>query len=131
MCTKLALFTRLFRNAQLTKHKIYICMYVCMYVCVCVCIYIYIYIYILLTSYIILVGRDFLPVQTGPGAHRATCTMGTPSFPGLKYGRGVLLTAHPILVPQSWKGRAIPLPTLWACNGITHWLRHMTQLLFF
>jgi len=25
-------------------------------------------------------GRDFLPVQTGPGAHPVSCTMGTGSF---------------------------------------------------
>ena len=60
------------------------------------------------------VGRNFPPVQTGPGAHPASCTMGTGSFPGVKYGRGVLLTTHPLLVPRSWKSRAIPLPTLWA-----------------
>jgi len=30
----------------------------------------------------ILVGRGFPPVQTGPGAHQASCTMGTGSFPG-------------------------------------------------
>ena len=30
-------------------------------------------------------GRDFsAPVQTGPGAHPASCTMGTRSFPGVK-----------------------------------------------
>ena len=29
-------------------------------------------------------GRDFPPVQTGPGAHPASCTMGTGSFPGVK-----------------------------------------------
>ena len=63
------------------------------------------------------VGRDFPPVQTGPGAHPASCTMGNRSFPGLKYGRGVLLTTHPLLVPWSWKSRAIPLPTLWATTG--------------
>jgi hypothetical protein len=39
--------------------------------------------------------------------------------PGLsrwvKCGRGVLLTTHPpLLVPRSWKSRAILLPTLWA-----------------
>ena len=28
------------------------------------------------------VRRDFPPVQTGPGAHTASCTMGTVSFPG-------------------------------------------------
>jgi len=27
-------------------------------------------------------GRDFLPIQTGSGAHPASCTMGTGSFPG-------------------------------------------------
>ena len=31
------------------------------------------------------------PVQTGPGAHPASCTMGTGSFPGVKSGRGVTL----------------------------------------
>jgi len=34
--------------------------------------------------------------------------------PGVNCGRGVLLTTHPLLVPRSWKSRAIPLPTLWA-----------------
>ena len=32
--------------------------------------------------------------------------------------RGVLLTTHPLLVPRSWKSRAIPLPTLWATPGL-------------
>ena len=62
-------------------------------------------------------GRDFPPVQTGPGAHPASCTMGTGSFPGIKDGRGVLLTTHPLLVPRSWNSRAIPLPNLWATTG--------------
>ena len=44
--------------------------------------------------------------------------MDTTSFPGLKCGRGVLLTTHPLLVPRSWKSRAIPLPTLWATSGL-------------
>ena len=59
-------------------------------------------------------GRDFPPVPTGPGAHPASCKMGTGSFPGVKSGRGVTLTTHPLLVPGSWKSRAIPLPTFWA-----------------
>ena len=59
-------------------------------------------------------GRDFPPVQTGPGAHPASCKMGTGSFPGVKCGWAVLLATHPLLVPRSWKSRAIPLPTLWA-----------------
>jgi len=56
-------------------------------------------------------------MQTGPGAHPASCTVGTRSFPGVKCGRGILLTTHPLLVLRSWKSRAIPLPTLWATTG--------------
>ena len=63
-------------------------------------------------------GRDFSPVQTGPGAHPAPCKIGTGSFPGVKCGRSVLLTTHPLLVLRSWKSRAIPLPTLWATPGL-------------
>jgi len=37
-------------------------------------------------------GWDFPPVQTGLGAHSASCKMGTGSFSGVKCGRGVLLT---------------------------------------
>jgi len=58
-------------------------------------------------------GARISAVQTGPEAHPASCTMGTGTFPGVKYGRGVLLTTHPLLVPRSWKSRAIALPTLW------------------
>jgi hypothetical protein len=32
-------------------------------------------------------GRFFAPVQTGPGAHPASRTMGTGSFPGVKWPR--------------------------------------------
>jgi hypothetical protein len=50
------------------------------------------------------VGARFsAPVQTGPWAHPASCTMGTGSFPGVKSGRGVTLTPHPLLVPWSKK----------------------------
>jgi len=51
-------------------------------------------------------GRDFPLVQTAPGAHPASCKMGAGSFPGIKLGRGVLLTTHPLLVQRSWKSRA-------------------------
>ena len=61
-------------------------------------------------------GARFSARPDSPGAHPASCTMGTGSFPGVKYGRGVLLTTHPLLVPRSWKSRAIPLPTLWATS---------------
>ena len=40
-------------------------------------------------------GARFFAVQTGPGAHPASCTMGTGSFPGVNSGRGVTLTPHP------------------------------------
>jgi hypothetical protein len=63
-------------------------------------------------------GRDFLPVQTGPGAHPASCKMGNGSSPGVRCGRGMLLTTQPLLEPRSWKSRAIPLPTLWATLGL-------------
>jgi len=55
-------------------------------------------------------GRDFPPVQTGPGAHPAFCTMGTGSFLGVNCGRGVTLSTHPLLAQRSWKSRAISLP---------------------
>jgi hypothetical protein len=46
-------------------------------------IYIYIYIYTYMGA------RFFAHDQTGPGAHPASCTMGTGSFPGVKRpGRG-------------------------------------------
>jgi hypothetical protein len=48
-------------------------------------------------------ARFYAPVQTGPGAHPASCTMGTGSFPGVESGRGVTLTPHPSLVPRSKK----------------------------
>ena len=35
-------------------------------------------------------------------------------FPGVKSGCGVTLTPHPLLVPWSRKGRAIPLLPQWA-----------------
>ena len=50
------------------------------------------------------VARLSAPVQTGPGAHPASCTVGIGSFPGIKSGRGVTLTPHPLLLPWSKKG---------------------------
>ena len=58
------------------------------------------------------------PVQTGPGAHPASCTMGTVSFPGVKSDRGVTLTHHPLLVPWSRKSRDIHLLSLWAVRPV-------------
>jgi len=65
------------------------------------------------------VGARFsAPVQTGPRAHPASCTMGTGSFPGVKGGRGVTLTPHPLQVPWSRKSTAIPLLPLWAVRPV-------------
>jgi len=44
--------------------------------------------------------------------------MGTGSFLGVKCGLGVLLTTHPLLVPRSWKSRAMPLHTICAKLGL-------------
>jgi hypothetical protein len=40
-------------------------------------------------------ARFSAPLQTGSGAHPASCTMGTGSFLGVEIGRGVTLTPHP------------------------------------
>jgi len=48
-------------------------------------------------------ARFFAPVQTGPGAHPASCTMGTGSSQGVKSDRGVTLTLHSLLVPLVMK----------------------------
>ena len=50
------------------------------------------------------VGARFsAPVQTGPGAHPASCTICTGSFPEVKSGQDVTLTPHPLLVPLVMK----------------------------
>ena len=61
--------------------------------------------------------RFSVSVQTGPGTNPASCTMGYGTFPGIKSGRGVTLSPHPLLVPRSCKSRAIPLPP-YGPNGL-------------
>jgi len=63
-------------------------------------------------------ARFSAPVQTGPGAHPASCSMCTGSFPGVESGRGVKLTTHSLLVPWSRKSRATPLIPLWAVQPV-------------
>ena len=46
-------------------------------------------------------ARFSAPVQTGPEAHPASCTMDNGSFPGVRCGVGVTLTPHLLLVPRS------------------------------
>ena len=57
-------------------------------------------------------ARFSAPVQAGPGAQPASCTVGTGSFPGVKRpGRGA--DPHPLLQCRGVKlSRAIPLRTL-------------------
>ena len=61
--------------------------------------------------------RDF-PHLSRSALGPASCRIGTGSFPGVKNGRGVTLTPHPLLVPQARKGRAIPLLPLWAVRPV-------------
>jgi hypothetical protein len=62
------------------------------------------------------VGARFsAPVQTG--AQPGSWTMGTGSFSGVKSGRGVLLTTHPLLATSSWKSRDTPPSTFWGTTG--------------
>ena len=63
-------------------------------------------------------ARFSAPVQTSRGAHPASCTIGKGSFPGVKSGRGVTLTSHPLLVPWSRKGRGTPLLPLWGVRPV-------------
>ena len=46
-------------------------------------------------------GEIFRPSRPALGP---TQTMGTGSFPGVKYGRGLLLTTHPLRVPWATTG---------------------------
>jgi hypothetical protein len=53
-------------------------------------------------------ARFFAHVQTSPGAHPASCTMGTGSFPGMKQpGRGA--DHPPLLALRSRMSRSTPL----------------------
>ena len=53
------------------------------------------------------------PIQIDPGAHIATCTMGTGSFPGVNIGRSVTLTPHPLLALWLLTSRTVLLLSLW------------------
>ena len=55
--------------------------------------------------------------------------MGTVSFPGVKNGRGVTLTPHPLLVSWSRKSRTIPPLPLWAVRPV-HCLSACTRVHF-
>jgi len=63
-------------------------------------------------------GGDEIFRPSRPALVPTSYKMGSGSFPRVKCGRGLLLTPHSLLVPQLWKSRAIPLPTLWATPGL-------------
>jgi hypothetical protein len=64
-------------------------------------------------------ARFSTPVQTGPGAHPVYCKMGTGSFPGVKSGRGVTLTPHPLLVPLVMKEQSYTFIPPMGCTACT------------
>ena len=68
--------------------------------------------------YRIPVGTRFSACPDRPWGRPSLLYNGYRVFPGVKCGRGVLLTIHPLLVTRYWKSRAIPLPTLWATPGL-------------
>jgi len=83
---------------------------------------------------------DGLGIKSQWGEVFHTCTdwlWGPPSFlyngylvfPGVKSGRVVTLTPHPLLGPWSWKSRAIPLLPLWAVQPV-HSLSACTRVTF-
>jgi hypothetical protein len=60
-----------------------------------------------------------LCVQTGSGAHPASCTMGTGGpFAGAKPRPGVTLTTHPHLVPRSRMSRSYTSSPLKRLRGV-------------
>jgi hypothetical protein len=64
-------------------------------------------------------AEDFssiLCVQTGSGAHPASCTMVLSL--GVKRSRGVMLTTHPPLVPRSWMSRSYTSSPLKRLHGM-------------
>ena len=73
--------------------------------------------------------RFSAPVQTGPGAQPASCTMGTGSFPGVKR-QGVSPNTHPPLAPRLKKEHSYtstsPGPS-WCVQG---WILPLHYLYF-
>ena len=76
-------------------------------------------------------GRDFPhPSRPALEAYTASCTMGTGSLPGGKAAGAWCWPPTPIYLPRSWKGRAIPLLTLWpsvACYRENQLTNHLSS----
>ena len=64
-------------------------------------------------------GRDFLHLSRPALGPTQPPVQWIPGFsPGVKSGRGVMLTPHSLLISWSWKGRAILLLPLWAVQPV-------------
>ena len=67
-------------------------------------------------------ARFSAPVQTGPGAHPASYTMGTGSLPGIKRAGGLVLATHSHLAPrlkEEYSYTSVPLWAFVACYRVT------------
>ena len=74
-------------------------------------------------------SRFSAPVQTGPGAHPASSTMGSVSFPGERAAGAWRWPLTPFKCRWSWKSRAIPVLPLWAVRPVQS-LRACTRVHF-
>ena len=63
-------------------------------------------------------GEIFCTCPDRPWGPRSLLYNGYRVFQGVKSGRSVTLTPHPLLVPWSRKRRAIPLLPLWAIQPV-------------
>ena len=64
-------------------------------------------------------GRDFPNLfRSALGPTQLPVQWVTSLSPGVNSGRVVTLTPHALLVPWSWKGRAIPLLPLWSVRPV-------------
>ena len=100
-------------------------MCVCVFVCVCVCVCIHTHTYTfkrLVKAWTVRGsnpgGSEIFRRQDRPWGPSSLLYNGYRVLPGVKSGRGVTLTPHPLLVPWSRKCRAIPLLLLWVIRPV-------------
>ena len=63
-------------------------------------------------------ARFYAPVQTGPGAHPTSCTMGTGSFPDVKSSWSVTLTPSSAVVMRGQSYTSAPCMGRTACTEL-------------
>jgi len=118
----------LFNILMLIKYK---CTYISVYICVCVCVCVCVFMGGPGSSVGIAADYGLDGPRSNPGGDEIfrplRPALGTTQPPvkwvpglsrGVKCGRGVLLTTHPLLVSQSWKSSATPLSNFWATEGL-------------